>query len=524
MRHVSNRYSANSLVDNLEYSIDNHSLNIGEILNFDSTNIFLPRAVADDYRDSLSDTSAPLGSLAPGGSATGSIEESGDRDIFAISLQAGQNYVFTLNRAASAGLSDPVLRLLGSSGSVIATNDDFGGSLNSRISYTASSSGTFYLDARGYGSNTGSYTLASTGTPPAATDDYRDSVTDLSAPLGALVAGTASSGRIETSGDKDLFSFTVAAGETYVFNLSNASGSGSLADPLLRLLDANGGQIAINDDFGGGRNSQITYTAAASGTVYLEAGGYQTGTGAYTLAGLVDGGPPTGGGFDVVINYSGDAQYQTYFDQAAARWEEAITGDLPDFVSATFGTIDDLLIDASAVAIDGSGGILGQAGPDTFRSGSNLPAHGIMEFDSADLAGMAADGSLLGVILHEMGHVLGIGTLWDTLGLESNYRYTGENALAEYRTLSGDANATYVPVEDSGGPGTAGGHWEEDVFQNELMTGYASGNMAMSRMTIASLEDMGYQVNLDAADAYTLPSNLNGMNSLQTPDIIYGIV
>ena len=40
-----------------------------------------------------------------------------------------------------------------------------------------------------------------------------------------------------------------------------------------------------------------------------------------------------------------------------------------------------------------------------------------MQFDSADLASMEASGSLYGVILHEMGHVLGIGTSWAYRGL-----------------------------------------------------------------------------------------------------------
>ena len=35
-----------------------------------------------------------------------------------------------------------------------------------------------------------------------------------------------------------------------------------------------------------------------------------------------------------------------------------------------------------------------------------------MGFDSADLNMMQRDGTLKSVILHEMGHVLGIGTLW----------------------------------------------------------------------------------------------------------------
>jgi hypothetical protein len=213
--------------------------------------------------------------------------------------------------------------------------------------------------------------------------------------------------------------------------------------------------------------------------------------------------------FDIVIRYTGDPTYQAAFTQAVARWEQIITADIPDFNSAQFGVIDDLLIDASIVAIDGPGHILGQAGPDVLRSGSLQPAHGVMKFDSADVAQMFADGIWTSVILHEMGHVLGLGTIWDSLHLKNAAGdYIGAHALAEYRTLTGNQGATSIPVEHDGGPGTAGGHWDEETFTTELMTGYAEPAgvpMAISRMTIGSLQDMGYTVNYAAADTYSLP-------------------
>jgi len=69
--------------------------------------------------------------------------------------------------------------------------------------------------------------------------------------------------------------------------------------------------------------------------------------------------------------------------------------------------VDDLLISASARTIDGVNGILGQAGPDAFRSGTDLPYHGVMEFDSADLADLEASGQLedlvpLGALLADL--------------------------------------------------------------------------------------------------------------------------
>ena len=59
--------------------------------------------------------------------------------------------------------------------------------------------------------------------------------------------------------------------------------------------------------------------------------------------------------FDIVIRYTGDSRYQPLFDDAAERWEQIIIADLPDVNNSQFGFVDDLLIDASVVFIDGSG-------------------------------------------------------------------------------------------------------------------------------------------------------------------------
>ena len=226
-------------------------------------------------------------------------------------------------------------------------------------------------------------------------------------------------------------------------------------------------------------------------------------------------GASANGQFDIVVHYTGDPKYQGAFTAAATRWAQIIVADIPDFNSPTHGFIDDLLIDASIVSIDGPGGTLGRAGPDELRPGSRLPAYGHMEFDSADVAGMFANGTWTNVILHEMGHILGIGTLWSTLGLKTSSTgdYIGANALREYRTLSGNPSAASVPVEHDFGAGTANAHWDEDRFNAELMTGFiepASVPMPISRMTVGSLQDMGYTVNYAAADPYSLPGGGGG--------------
>jgi hypothetical protein len=238
------------------------------------------------------------------------------------------------------------------------------------------------------------------------------------------------------------------------------------------------------------------------------------------------GGGGTTGAFDIQFRFTGlSASLQSVFEQAAAKWESVITGDLP---SAIYGgvAVDDLLIDASGVAIDGTGNVLGQAGPDAFRTtGSRLPYHGAMEFDTADLASMQANGTLLGVIEHEMGHVLGIGTVWTSKGLLSglntnNPIFVGAQATAAYNAIFG-TNAFGVPVENTGGSGTRNSHWRESIFGNELMTGWvgAGSNMPLSRITIGSLADIGYSVNYAAADPYSRSGALTAIVSASVPTV-----
>lgn len=205
------------------------------------------------------------------------------------------------------------------------------------------------------------------------------------------------------------------------------------------------------------------------------------------------------------------------FKGAADRWSKVIVGDLPDVV-INGQVIDDILIEASGTAIDGRGNILGQAGPTHLRPASAgaaafIPAKGRMQFDTADLAAMQADGTLKDVITHEMGHVLGIGTIWVKKGLlagtnGNNPTFTGTNAKKEYGILKG-TGPTPVPVENNGGPGTRNSHWRDTVFKNELMTGFVNASPnPMSRVTVASLKDLGYVVDLTKSEPFTLPSLL----------------
>jgi len=208
------------------------------------------------------------------------------------------------------------------------------------------------------------------------------------------------------------------------------------------------------------------------------------------------------------------------FNSAANRWSQVVHTGLPDLSlsypasgcgadSAAFsGAIDDVLITASVTAIDGPGSVLASAGPCYYRTADGLALAGSMQFDLADIGGLENSGDLEDVVLHEMGHVLGIGTLpgWSNNQAGAGTltsSFVGPRARGAWQELGGNGP---VPVENNGVPGTSDSHWRESVFDRELMTGYEdAGHDPLSRLTVAALGDLGYGVSLGAAESFLLP-------------------
>ena len=130
--------------------------------------------MSDDYAADTSTT----GSVAVGGTATGEIGSSGDRDWFAVDLVAGRSYVIDLRgRPTGDGtLRDPYLRgIHDADGNLISgtTNDDSGEGRNSRLSFTATETGTYYIAAGAFSSRQGTYELEVTDTSPPISDQQQ---------------------------------------------------------------------------------------------------------------------------------------------------------------------------------------------------------------------------------------------------------------------------------------------------------------------------------------------------------------
>eukprot|EP00924_Labyrinthula_sp_SR-Ha-C_P006439 snap_masked-scaffold_57-processed-gene-1.16-mRNA-1 protein AED:1.00 eAED:1.00 QI:0/0/0/0/1/1/3/0/420 len=217
---------------------------------------------------------------------------------------------------------------------------------------------------------------------------------------------------------------------------------------------------------------------------------------------------------------------------ADASFNDVCGNPLEDDVIIPAGfTFDSLVIVANTVDIDGRGGILAQAGPCAV-SEEDLPILGLMTFDNADIDALEDDGTLDDVIMHEMLHVTGVGTLWNfnrnllqdpafdaagNFNANAQPRFVGASGVSEFGDFGGN-NGNGVPVEDgiingqrvldaNNGRGSIDGHWDIDDLDNELMVFAIDANDAehpLSRLTIGSLEDLGYEVDFNQADDFSV--------------------
>ncbi len=247
-------------------------------------------------------------------------------------------------------------------------------------------------------------------------------------------------------------------------------------------------------------------------------------------------------GFNITLVFeegSFTTTQQEMIRAAADRWEQLVVGDIPDNSDASevtrngclavispdgatiapelqgVGVFDDLLV--YVYLFDEDSSTLARAGPCTWSG--RLPNYGSMMVNQRRLDFMTSSQSLEHVAIHELGHVLGIGTIWraradqllrpglthcndSALDPELPRTYKGALAVGEFNDLGGVGEPPVAP---------GCGHWHQQTFVNESMVPSRVINpdgdnlTPVSRVTLGSLHDLGYVVAYEMADAYTLP-------------------
>jgi len=196
-------------------------------------------------------------------------------------LQApAQNYNFLFKRGVLYTIDmkskdfDTFLRLENMAGLNIAADDDSGGQLNSRISFTPAQDGIFRVIATSFDRNTGGFELRITegGSLEVGPGGLRIA--------GALIATDPLDpvlGKMGNSRSK-FFEVKMEPGQRYQIDLVSDK-----FDAFLRVEDATGRQIAFDDDSGGGLNSRLVFTPPAAGVYRVYAAALDANLGPFVL-------------------------------------------------------------------------------------------------------------------------------------------------------------------------------------------------------------------------------------------------
>ncbi|EAQ79300.1 Calx-beta domain-containing protein [Blastopirellula marina] len=250
---------------------------------------------------------------------------SSDVDFYKVSLSAGQTFSVDLDAnylddGTNLSWLDSYIRLFDSSGNQVAVDDngesenDFYSYLDSYLSFTAVTSGDFYIGVSGYGNSgydpatsgsgssgsSGDYILQLLATDPIPPDAYGDQIStaesvSLTPSVLTEINGEVGDGAFESK-DVDLFEVTLAAGErlsididaNYLDNGSNLSNLNS----YLRVFNASGSQLAAsnygagdNDFYSTGNDGYLSFLAPSAGTYYIGVSSYYNRYYSATVAG-----------------------------------------------------------------------------------------------------------------------------------------------------------------------------------------------------------------------------------------------
>ena len=231
--------------------------------------------INDDHADEIGSGATPA---FAGVAIEGSLHElsrryESDRDIFVFEAEEGALYRVDVTLGT---LVDSTLALYDTDGRNLAYNNDQAESLASRTFWQAPSAGDYYVAVGSYGGGGGSYTLTITALPN--DDDHGDEIGPGATPatIGVAIQGSL---HYHYQGDVDIFVFEAEKGAIYRADVT----LGTLSDSTLTLYDADGRELAYNDNQVESAASRLEWEALDTGTYYLAVGGYRRAAGSYAL-------------------------------------------------------------------------------------------------------------------------------------------------------------------------------------------------------------------------------------------------
>lgn len=246
-----------------------------------------------------------------------------------------------------------------------------------------------------------------------------------------LTVGGSFQSNLGFEGDRDWVRIDLDPGQFVAISMDGLS----LVDPYLRVYDADGDLVALNDDFNG-RDSQVTIGGPTGGTFYVEAGAFEdNGTGTYELTAVavpppspvdtLDSGLARGDGDNIVTVYFVDRGDQAEFgrltpdsgaDVVSEGWSTdernavmTALGVISNYADVTFVLSDDPQADFQMVLDDfGDPRLLGYF----YLPGSaSYTGESMGAFNSGGFGwsnGLTAGGLGFSTVIHEALHGLGL--------------------------------------------------------------------------------------------------------------------
>lgn len=335
--------------------------------------------------------------------------------------------------------------------------------------------------------------------------------------------------RVNAGNTSDFYRFTI--GQSGIFTSAITGLTGDADVRLIQDTNSNGaidnGEILAWQWERGAANESIRRFINA-GTYFVQVVSYNNQTADYTLSTNFTAAASDPQQFRIDLNFADslvglNSAARDAISQAARFWEGVILG-AGSIVGSNVLSI--AIAGQSFMAQDGTAdsGTLALSGPSLTldaadnivitRGTSTLNSRRFAEFNSNPLY-------LRDIMIHELAHVFGFGTLWEPL----EFSFTDGSKLLAGKTLINRTNATYRADSYAGWAygdlvGTFTGtavpiepqiffHWDETRFDTELMTPFAEAPgtpMPLSSLTLGALRDLGWSVNFGAVQPYTLPA------------------
>ena len=208
---------------------------------------------------------------------SGGVGFSGDVDWIKVNLEADQMYRFALKGSSNNNgtLVTPIVALYDPAGTYINGAFDLlsGSGRNARLHYYVLTDGDYWVSARGYSDEIGTYKLRVVKV----SDDTEPD--NISTP-GTIEVGSTVNKRINYRGDSDWFKATLFGGCTYPVSVSS-NNQGLL--PGVRFFDSEGDRISLF--FDSGNYFSWNFAPESSGTYFLASYSRleRGGTGRYSL-------------------------------------------------------------------------------------------------------------------------------------------------------------------------------------------------------------------------------------------------